>query len=183
MNDRSLESEEKLIEGFSLEMITPPCVPGAAYWSAQARLAADIGAVLPYLNSRFPEAWYDHNARVLVMKRDGKKCAFRPWLISVAPVEERGEALRLLNGLSDLVNETWRTRATITPSYQQKSLPTVMELYRQLPGTNCGKCGYTTCMAFAADLRAGKTDLSRCPELSTDRYIRNRKALQARLSA
>jgi ArsR family metal-binding transcriptional regulator len=183
MKDRSSEPREKLIQGFSLEMISPPCVPGAAYWSAQARLSVDIGDVLPYLNSRFPEAWYDHKARVLVMKQDGKKCAFRPGLISVAPVEDRSEALRLLKGLTDLVNETWRDRGSNTPSYRRKSPPTVMELYRRLPGTNCGRCGYPTCMAFAADLQAGKTDLSRCPQLSAERYARNREALQACLSA
>jgi CO dehydrogenase/acetyl-CoA synthase gamma subunit (corrinoid Fe-S protein) len=61
-------------------------------------------------------------------------------------------------------------------------MPTVMELYRLLPRTNCKKCGYPTCMAFAADLREGKTELSCCPELNLKHFAQNREALEALLS-
>jgi ArsR family metal-binding transcriptional regulator len=182
MNGRISGKDESLVGGFDLEMISPPCVPGSVHWSAQANLDTDISGILPYLNARFPDAQYDHEAQVLVMKREGKKCAFRPRLISVAPVDDREEANRLLTGLTGLVNETWRNRDAIKPSYEQKTIPTVMELYRQLPRTNCKKCGYATCMAFAADLREGKTDLSCCPELARELYAGNRKNLQACLS-
>jgi ArsR family metal-binding transcriptional regulator len=181
MNSRGSGNGEQLIWGYELEMISPPCVPGAEHWSAQARLETDINEVLPYLNSRFPGAQYDVKARVLIMKMDGKKCAFRPGLISAAPVADREEADKILNGLCGLVNETWKDRGSIEPSYEQKSSPSVMDLYRRLPRTNCKKCGYATCMAFAADLREGKTDLSCCPELTLDQYRENREALQALL--
>jgi ArsR family metal-binding transcriptional regulator len=183
MKERPTDLYETLIRGFDLEMISPPCVPGSEHWSGQARLYTDITEVLPYLNARFPEASFDPDSQVVLMKREGKKCAFRPHLISVAPVDDREEASRLLDKLSGLVNETWRKRSTIEPSYEQKTIPTVMELYRLLPRTNCKKCGYTTCMAFAADLREGKTDLSCCSELFLQPYVENREALEAILSA
>jgi len=182
MKDQPTGLHEKLIRGFELEMISPPCVPGSEQWSGQARLDTDITEVLPYLNAYFPETSYDRDAQVVLMKRDGKKCAFRPHLISVAPVDDREEASRLLNKLAGLVNETWRNRSTIEPSYEQKAIPTVMELYRLLPRTNCKKCGYATCMAFAAGLREGKTELSCCPELNLKQFAQNREALEAILS-
>jgi ArsR family metal-binding transcriptional regulator len=163
MNGRNQGAGESLIEGFDLKMVSPACVPGAAHWSAEARLDRDISDVLPYVNARFPGAQYDHGARVLVLKREGKKYAFRSRQISVAPVEDREEANRLLTEMFRLVNITWKIRADIEPSYEREILPTVMELYMQLPRTNCKQCGYATCMAFAADLREGKTDISCCP--------------------
>jgi acetyl-CoA decarbonylase/synthase complex subunit gamma len=35
-----------------------------------------------------------------------------------------------------------------------------------LPRSNCKKCGFPTCMAFAAELRADFTILSLCPYIS-----------------
>jgi ArsR family metal-binding transcriptional regulator len=148
-------------------MVSPPCLPGAEYWRAEAHIDRDISEALPYINARFSGTQYDHKAKVLVLKREGKKYAFRPRLISVAPVADREEANRLLTGILRLVNETWYIRADLDPSYEREILPTVMELYRRLPGTNCKKCGYATCMAFAADLREGKIDISCCPGISS----------------
>lgn len=178
-----METTETLVNNFELEMISPACLPGASHWSAQGRLEDDISEVLPYINSRFPKARYDHKSKVLIMKWEGKKCAFRPNLLSVAPVEDREEANRLLNRLSELVNETWRQRSSLEPDYEQKPLPQVMELYRLLPRTNCKQCGYATCMAFAADLREEKTELSRCPELFQDAYKEKREKLEELFSA
>lgn len=178
MTERTPDAGEKLISGFDLEMVSPPCVPGAAHWSAQARLDADISEILPYLNARFPEARYDPDAQVLVLKKDGKNYAFRPRLISAAPVEDREEAHRLLTDIAGLINRTWRDREDIRPSWERRTLPSVMELYRRLPRTNCRQCGYATCMAFAADLREGKTTLSCCPQLAEEPHAENRKALE-----
>ena len=39
----------------------------------------------------------------------------------------------------------------------------MIEIYKILPKTNCGKCGLTTCMAFAMAVKKGQTVLSDCP--------------------
>jgi ArsR family metal-binding transcriptional regulator len=163
MNQTTSNNRKTLIEGFDIEMVSPACHPGAEQWNAQAHLNTDIRDVLPYLNARFEEAQYDHKAQVLLLKRNGKKSAFRPNLISTAPVFDREEGQQFLTELIALVNETWRDRHSLEPSYERKELPTVMEIYRQLPRTNCKECGYPTCMAFAAAVRDSKVDLDCCP--------------------
>ncbi len=40
-----------------------------------------------------------------------------------------------------------------------------LELYKQLPRTNCGECGQTSCLAFAAQVVVEGEDVSRCPHL------------------
>lgn len=165
MAKSSTDKGQALIEGFEMEMVSPACHPGAEQWNAKAHLDTDISDVLPYLNGRFEESQYDHKAKVLLLKRNGKKSAFRPNQISTAPVMDREEAHRLLTELIDLVNETWRDRDSIEPSYERKNLPTVMEIYRDLPRTNCKECGYPTCMAFAAAVRDGEVDLDCCPSM------------------
>ncbi len=39
----------------------------------------------------------------------------------------------------------------------------MIEIYKKLPKTNCGKCGFATCMAFAMSVNKGGADLSGCP--------------------
>ncbi len=43
---------------------------------------------------------------------------------------------------------------------------TILELVKVLPMTNCGDCGYATCMAFASHVVKKKESLSLCPHLS-----------------
>ncbi len=43
---------------------------------------------------------------------------------------------------------------------------TGLDIYKQLPKTNCGECGSPTCLAFAMQLAAKKTSLDKCPHIS-----------------
>jgi len=39
----------------------------------------------------------------------------------------------------------------------------MIEIYKKLPKTNCGKCGLATCIAFAMSVKNGQAVLSDCP--------------------
>ena len=45
---------------------------------------------------------------------------------------------------------------------------TGMQIYKDLPRTNCKECGFPTCMAFAMQVAAGQKALSDCPAISDD---------------
>ncbi|MGC1375661.1 MAG: acetyl-CoA decarbonylase/synthase complex subunit gamma [Anaerolineales bacterium] len=47
-------------------------------------------------------------------------------------------------------------------------MPTGLEIYKLLPRTNCKKCGYPTCLAFAMALAAKKIELAACPDVSEE---------------
>lgn len=44
-------------------------------------------------------------------------------------------------------------------------MPGPLEILKFLPKTNCQKCGYASCLAFAFALASGAADPKRCPEL------------------
>ncbi|KAF5415783.1 MAG: Acetyl-CoA decarbonylase/synthase complex subunit gamma 1 [Candidatus Methanogaster sp.] len=44
------------------------------------------------------------------------------------------------------------------------------QIYQQLPGFNCGECGYTNCTRFAAALVEGDVETTGCPFLLQDRF-------------
>jgi len=41
-----------------------------------------------------------------------------------------------------------------------------LEIYKLLPKTNCRKCGFPTCLAFAMALAKKQVDLSKCPDIT-----------------
>ncbi len=43
---------------------------------------------------------------------------------------------------------------------------TGLEIFKQLPKTNCKDCGQPTCLAFAMQLASGKASLDQCPHIS-----------------
>jgi len=43
---------------------------------------------------------------------------------------------------------------------------TGLEIFKQLPKTNCKDCGHPTCLAFAMALASGKASLDSCPHVS-----------------
>ncbi|MDK2889404.1 MAG: acetyl-CoA decarbonylase/synthase, complex subunit gamma [Methanoculleus sp.] len=43
-----------------------------------------------------------------------------------------------------------------------------LDIYKNLPKTNCKKCGYPTCLAFAMKLAVGKAEIEACPDLDPE---------------
>ncbi len=50
-----------------------------------------------------------------------------------------------------------------------------LDIYKLLPKTNCKKCGFQTCLAFAMQLAKKAVSLDRCPSVTAD----VREALEA----
>ncbi|MGI5883167.1 MAG: (Fe-S)-binding protein, partial [Dethiobacteria bacterium] len=45
---------------------------------------------------------------------------------------------------------------------------TGLDIFRLLPKTNCKKCGFPTCLAFAMALANGKSSIDACPTISAE---------------
>lgn len=149
----------------------------------RASLDADIEAVLPYLKAQLESAEYEPGAKVLVWKNRGHKYAFRSREIKAGPAQDREEAQGLVDRAVALVNKAWSERDHCEPLYKKRTAANLMQIYRLLPRTNCGECGCGTCMAFAASLREGDTELAGCPVLAQPAYEENRRRLLEMLEA
>jgi acetyl-CoA decarbonylase/synthase complex subunit gamma len=43
-----------------------------------------------------------------------------------------------------------------------------VEIFKLLPRTNCKKCGFPTCLAFAMKLAQGQVEIEKCPDISEE---------------
>ncbi|MBI2288540.1 MAG: hypothetical protein HYU83_06180 [Chloroflexi bacterium] len=159
---------DRLIEKYEVKLVEPECAPGSARYGAQVTLEPDISPVFPYLNTLMKNAWYDHENHVLILREPEQAYALRPHEIRIGRVNDYSQAQRLATEIVGRVDAAWQERNSITPLYTQRKLPGVMDIFKLLPKTNCKLCGYATCLAFAADLRAGKVTPDQCPPLSSE---------------
>lgn len=58
----------------------------------------------------------------------------------------------------------------------------VMDVYRNLPGLNCGKCGVDSCMSFAMKLLRGEAEAVKCTPLDDKGFSDRKKRLGEILS-
>ena len=56
---------------------------------------------------------------------------------------------------------------------------TILQLVKYLPMTNCGECGYATCMAFASHVVKKKESLDLCPHLAPEVFQKLHREIQA----
>lgn len=172
-----------LLKSYELDVISPPCEPGAERWNAIAHLPDDISKAMPYLNATLKDCIYDHQSGVLTWQRGGRRIIIRPKEIAVTNLEDRDHAWGVVESLVKTINETWERRADIEPDYRKRERLKHMDVYKLLPGTNCGACGEPSCFAFALKVTVVEVKIENCRTLFTDEYRNEREELQALLGA
>ena len=153
---------EKLITDYEVRLVEPGCAPGSARYGLLIDVPNDISPVFPYLNAILDNVSYDHENRILIWRERSQAYALRPNEIRVAPGEEPLDARLLASEIIERINRVWEERHNITPRFTEKRPPAVIDIYKLLPRTNCRKCGYPTCLAWAAALRSGEARLEQC---------------------
>lgn len=174
---------DALIEGYEFKMIEAGCAPGSGRYGLQIDLANDISAVFPYLNALNASALYDPENHIFIWREAHQAYALRPREIKVARVENLSMAESTAGEIVGRINQVWRDRRNITPRFTERKLPTVIDVLRLLPRTNCGRCGQPTCLAYAAALRVDQARAEDCLPLSEAKYAENRRKLLDLLSS
>jgi ArsR family metal-binding transcriptional regulator len=178
----SVSTENKLITDYQFELVEDHHNPGSGRYGVRVSLPTDISPSFPYLNAVLDDTIYDHENGILIGASKRRRYAFRPHEIHLGMVADPSKASSIVDEAIELVNRVWQERDSITPSYQERQLPPVYEIYKLLPGKNCKECGYPTCLAFAADLRTGAVLLDKCTLLLKPEYSDAREMIVALFS-
>jgi len=165
------------LEEYKLRLVSPECNPSTEKVNAIFELNEDLSELLPYLNTSLKGFEYNHQAKVLVLKRGGRVITIRPKEISITKLNDEREAKEVFESLKEEILQTERNKANIRPSYESRPIPSPSEILKLLPGKNCKECGKPTCKAFAWDIyrkliNVGdeKLELERCKPLFSDEY-------------
>lgn len=158
-----------MIKGFKdFHIKSPDCHPGAAVYRAHFKLDHDISSVFPYINAVADNALYYENPHYIKFMLNNHKCAAYPEEIIAGVFENRDQALSFFQELEEFINDIFSRRDSIQPDHTKHKYIPVIEIYKQLPKTNCGDCGFATCMAFADAVSKGEADICKCPEYTEE---------------
>ena len=136
---------DAIIENYRCQLVEAACAPGSGRFGLSIILPNDISEVFPYLNAVLSETVYDHDNKILIGRDKYRGYAFREREIKVTGINGSHEVRQIAQETVDKVNNIWQERGQITPSLNERSLPTVIDIYSILPKTNCHDCGYVTC--------------------------------------
>jgi len=143
-------------------MVLGPCVADYKKIRLIAHLEGDLGPLLPYLNAVLPQASYTPKAATLTFMDGYRMIALYPRRITIAKADEIVDAWLTLERIRFLTEQTWNDRDRITPSFETRKKPPALEIFKRLPGTNCGRCCMPTCLALAMHVWKGEASVMRC---------------------
>lgn len=157
------------LKSWTKETSRAECRPEAQTVHCIARLEQDIGAVIPYLNAVLGGFLFAREPLSVTFRSQGKLISVHADHIAINALRDADEAEKILQWLKNEINDAWEKRDSITPSYEAAPRPQPFAILKFLPKTNCGKCGFPTCIVFAARAMEGGKGAADCPELVPDR--------------
>jgi ArsR family metal-binding transcriptional regulator len=158
------------IFGSASIVVLSPCIADETRIRLIAHISGDTTEVLPYLNAEMRGACYNENIPMLTFMDSHRMITIYANSISIAKADEVVDAWRALENIRCLSNDTYVRRASIKPLHIMRKKPPALEIYRCLPGTNCGQCGQKTCMAFALTLWNGTALPAMCKPIFQGAY-------------
>ncbi len=165
-----------LLHGYNITKVSRSCC-NPEWIAATAELSNDISEVFPYLNAVLTNAVYTPEVPNLNFKIDTGFISLMPQQINVGQVLCEEDAIKVLDYLKELLNDTWERRTSITPIYKRKEEIKVKDIVDFLPKTNCRDCGLPTCFAFAVAMMKGQKRLKDCAALSKPEFAEDKEAL------
>ena len=143
-------------------VVLAPCVADFKRLRLTAHLSCDVAEALPYLNAEMPQGSYTAKLPVFTYMDGHRLVSLFRDRVAVAKTDDIVDSWASLERVRCLVNDVWARRDEITPSFELRRRAPALEVYKRLPGTNCGQCGEATCTAFAWAVWRGDAEPQLC---------------------
>jgi ArsR family metal-binding transcriptional regulator len=153
-----------------------PCLAEPGRIIVVGKPERSLDEVIPYLANLPGVVSYNPEACTLTFRRQPGFLTLYADKVYLTQVKDSEEGLELLKALLEAVNATWEHRSKLTAVRARKQAPRHLDIYAQLPQTNCKQCGEATCLAFAVQLVKQKHRLEECIPLQSDSAFTDRRA-------
>lgn len=137
---------------------------GERCWFAHFKVDGDFSHLFPFIQSMANEVVHYEFPEYIQFKLDNILCSlYPPDTVVCRLFKEREQAIEFAHRLIDYLNELGSNADKVKPNYKKFSRLHVPDLLPFLPMTNCGECGFRSCMAFAGAVSRRKAKLIMCP--------------------
>lgn len=155
---------------------TLPCLADPGKIIVVGKPSRSLEEIIPYLATLPGVIAYNPETLTLTFRRQAGFMTLYPDKVYITQLKDTEEGLELLIGWVDAINATWENRAQLVAMTIARRAPRWLDIWTQLPQTNCKQCGEATCMAFAAALLQQTRPLAECVPLVSDPQFIDRKA-------
>ncbi len=156
-----------IIKGYSDFSMTPsgvmPSIAPVRSYGIYFRLDNDISLLFPYIKADISRVVYLDSPDSVQFMFNNVKCTLYTDEVIAVPFNSEQSARLFVESLIDYLNTLERRKPSLKPDHRRFQSVSVLDLYQLLPGSNCGNCGFSACMAFAAHLSIGEASPSDCP--------------------
>lgn len=132
---------------------------------ARLEVDNDLSPLFPFINSTDEGARYFDNPDRIQFIFEGISCTLYPFEIIAAAFNDHDHAMSFGENLLKFLNNLHEKRACLKPDYRRAKHLSILDIYKILPGKNCGKCGEPSCLAFAGAVSKGRAGQHQCPGL------------------
>jgi ArsR family metal-binding transcriptional regulator len=154
-----------------------PCIADSSRLRVSANMTPPLGGILKLLDPLFPRSNYsDRKDSLIIQKGEIITTIYGSGKVIIRMIKNEDEAKEELERLKSIINEAIAKGEA--PAPREKVKVDLMEIYKHLPQTNCGKCGEQGCYSFAIKLMARQASLEKCMLLKEPEYTSNQDHLQ-----
>jgi DNA-binding CsgD family transcriptional regulator/ArsR family metal-binding transcriptional regulator len=138
---------------------------GERCWFAHFNVHGDFSHLFPFIQSIADQAIHYESPEYIQFKLDDILCSlYPPNIVLSRAFYGREQALEFVHRLIEFLNDLEMRKSQIRPQFKKLHRLHVPEILRFLPMSDCGKCGFRTCMAFAGAVSRRKAKLMMCPD-------------------
>ncbi|AFM26246.1 (Fe-S)-binding protein [Desulfomonile tiedjei] len=132
--------------------------------------------LIPYMARFIRGGAFHPDKPLLAFEEEHRLLSFKGRELVICRADDLLDIQVLVRCAMELVLQAWDRKDTLEPETKPRIGIGSVEIFKRLPGTNCGACGYRNCMELAMELLTSRSDPSRCPVLEEN--PENRKSLE-----
>ncbi len=134
-----------------------------AFVKANFYFEQDISFLFPYINAVAKKSEFHEHPCLIRFVYKGVYCVLYPDRCIASPLDGHVQVRLFVAHLVAFLNEILEKKDDIIPKFKVFKQVAVTDIIKLLPITNCGDCGFKTCIAFAAMLSKQQTVPNLCP--------------------
>ena len=133
-----------------------------------------LGELIPIMARMIRGGAYQPDMQVLAFEEDYRLIAFSANALVISRALDLLDVWIMIRCAIDLICRAWENRNTVEPDRAPRHGIGAVEIFRRLPGSNCGRCRHGGCMEFATQVFAGRRRIEECLPLldkENERYL------------
>jgi ArsR family metal-binding transcriptional regulator len=122
----------------------------------------DLSFIIPFMAQLIRGGVFHPDKPLLAFEEERRLIALSGRDIVISRADDLTDFWIVLRTLVELIISAWDNQHTIEPETQSRQGIGTVELFRRLPGLNCGQCQRQTCMEFATGLLTRSCSVEEC---------------------